>query len=86
MDLETEVKKWVSLDNQVRVLNQQQRNTREERNVAEKNIINYIETNTLQNATINISDGKLKYRITKYSPPLTMKHVQACLENSKGST
>ena len=80
MDLETAVKNWVTVDNKVRVLNQHIRNVREERNTSEKNLMKCIESNELQNSTINISDGRLKYKISKYNPPLTLKNVRNCLE------
>jgi hypothetical protein len=39
----------------------------------------YVETNSLSNATVNISDGKLRFVTAKQTAPLTLKYVEECL-------
>jgi len=78
-NFEERVQKWVSLDNQVRLLNDEARKLREERNSVSDIILTYVETKNLANATVKISDGKLRFTPSKQTTPLTLKHVEDCL-------
>jgi hypothetical protein len=79
MSLEENIKKWVSLDNQIKTFTDKTKHLREEKNGLEENILQYIEKNQLKNATINISDGKLRFVSTKQTAPLTLKYIEECL-------
>jgi hypothetical protein len=79
MSFEENIKKWVALDNQVKTLNERTKQLREEKNNLEEGIMGYVETNNLNNATVNISDGKLRFVSTKQTAPLTLKYVEECL-------
>ena len=79
MSFEEHIQKWVTLDNQIRVLNDKARLLREERNGASDIILQYVETQNLSNATVKISDGKLKFVSARQMAPLTFKHVEECL-------
>ena len=79
MSLETNIKKWVALDNELKQINDHAKDLRNNKNTLEKDITMYIETNGLINATIEISDGKLKYGQSKNTQPLTLKYVEKCL-------
>ena len=65
MSFQDNVRNWVSLDNELKILNDKARIIREDRNTLGGSITNYIETENLQNATIEISDGKLKFQIDR---------------------
>jgi hypothetical protein len=79
MSFDQYIKKWVSVDNQIRILNEKTKELKEERNSTEEVILKYVDTNGLKNATVNISDGKLKFGQTRQASPLTLKYVEACL-------
>ena len=79
MSFEENVKKWVALDNQLKTVNERARQMRDEKNTLEEGIMTYVETNKLTNATVNISDGKLRFVTSKQTAPLTLKHVEECL-------
>lgn len=79
MSFETSIQSWVSLDNQIRTLSEKVRELRAERNDIGDNIIAYVETNELSNAVVQISDGKLRFNVTRQTSPLTLKHVEECL-------
>ena len=79
MSFEENVKKWVALDNQLKTVNERVRQMRDEKNTLEEGIMTYVETNKLTNATVNISDGKLRFVTSKQTAPLTLKHVEECL-------
>jgi hypothetical protein len=81
MSLEENIKKWVSFDNQLKTLNEKTKELREIKNSTEQQILDYIETKKMNNATVNISDGKLKFVSTKQTAPLTLKYVEECLSN-----
>ena len=78
-DFEENIQRWVSLDNQVKVLNEKLRDLREKKIHISKNLTEYAETNKLSNATIQISDGKLKFANTRIAEPLTFKYLEKSL-------
>jgi hypothetical protein len=73
------VQEWVSLDNQIKKLNDKTRELRDKRNQNEEIILQYVETENLSNATVKISDGKLRFTSSRQIQPLTFKHVEDCL-------
>ncbi len=79
MELEDNIKHWVSIDNQVKLLQSKMKALKEERGRFQNAIINYVETNELNHATIKISDGKLKFNQNRITTPLTFKFVRLCL-------
>jgi hypothetical protein len=79
MSFEENVKKWVAVDNQLKVLNEKTKELRETKNNMEDSIMTYVHTNKLINAVVNISDGKLKFVTTKQTTPLTLKFIDECL-------
>lgn len=81
MSLEQNIKNWVLLDNKIKLINNELRDLKLEKNKYNNSIIEYISNNNLDNVTINISDGKLKFANTNYSQPLTYKHIYNCLNN-----
>ena len=85
MSFEENIKKWVALDNQLKTVNEKVKQMRDEKNTLEEGILGYVETNKLTNATVNISDGKLRFVTAKQTAPLTLKHVEECLLKCIGS-
>ena len=79
MSFETNIKNWVSIDNQIKLLNDKVRELREKRNEACQDILQYVETNNLSNATVQISDGKLKFTESKQCVPLSLRFINECL-------
>ena len=80
-DFEKSIQKWVTLDNQLKILNEKSKEVREEKNDLLEDINMYIETNRLTNASIDISDGKLKFTQSRITQPLTLKFVENCLSD-----
>lgn len=78
---ENNIKNWVNIDNQIKALNEKARELREERNELCDEILNYAGSNNLGNATVEISDGKLKFATTKSTAPLTLRFIQNCLKD-----
>jgi hypothetical protein len=79
MSFENQIQKWVSIDNELKQINEKAKELREKRNNLEQNITNYAFTNNLSNSTIQISDGKLRFANTKIAEPLTFKYLEKTL-------
>ena len=79
MSFENQIQQWVSLDNQLKQLNEKVKELRDKRNNLEENITSYASENNLSNATVKISDGRLKFTNTKVQEPLTFKYLEKTL-------
>ena len=79
MSFENQVQQWVSLDNQLKLINEKARDLREKRNTLEQNITSQATTNNFLNKTVQISDGKLKFVNTRVPEPLTFKYLEKTL-------
>ena len=79
MNFENQIQKWVSIDNEIKNLNEKTKLLRETRNQLSENIINYANEKKITNSTIKISDGKLKFTNTKVIEPLTFKYIENTL-------
>lgn len=79
MNFEGQLQQWVSIDNQIKQLNEKTKELREKRNGLEQNITTYANNNNMSNATVQISDGKLKFINTKITEPLTFKYLEKTL-------
>ena len=80
-EFERNIQKWVTVDNQLKIINEKAKELRDEKNDLLEDINVYIETNKLTNASIDISDGKLKFAQSKITQPLTLKFIENCLSN-----
>lgn len=79
MNFEREIKNWVSLDNQIKQQTEKLKILKEERNETTETINRIIEDRNLHNATVEISDGRLRFSTTRIAQPLTFKYVEQCL-------
>lgn len=79
MSFEDKIKKWVHLDNQLKLVNDKVKEIKQEKDNIEEQIIHYVDENNLNNATAKISGGKLKFVETKQTSPLTLKYIKECL-------
>jgi len=75
------IKEWVTLDNELKTINEHGKDLRDRKNEKLNEIMNYAENNNLDNAIIQISDGRLKFQNSKISTPLTFKFVEKCLSD-----
>jgi len=79
MALAENVKKWVRLDNEIKNLTSEIRLLRLQKDEYNTNILDYISENSLDNAIINLGDGRLKFIDVNHTKPLTYKFVCECL-------
>jgi len=76
---EENIQTWVSLDNQIKLLNEKIRILREKKSDIQDSLIEYAETNQLSRANIQISDGNLRFVQNRVAEPLTFKYLEKSL-------
>ncbi len=75
-DLANLVRNWVHFDNLATSLSKQASNARKLRDDFETNIISVLQSNNMENATIQIQGGKLLIQNEKHSQPLTFTRLE----------
>lgn len=83
-EFQANIKQWVALDSQLKAVNEQAKALRERRAELADDIHLHVDTHSLTNAIVNISDGKLRFASTKQTAPLTLRYVQGCLNEVIG--
>lgn len=79
MSFEYKVQQWVQLDNQLKKLNEEVKQLRDQRNSLETNLTSYAKTNNLSDSTIKVNNARLKFVDTKVPEPLTFKYLEKTL-------
>ena len=79
MSFENKIQQWVQIDNQLKKLNDQVKQLREQRNSLETTLTTYAKTNNMNQTTIQINNDKLKFIDTKVPEPLTFKYLEKTL-------
>ena len=81
MSFEENIKEWVQLDNELKLYNERTRTIRERKSELVDKILGEDREfgKNLNNRTIDISDGKLKFQNSKQTSPLTFKYLDECL-------
>jgi hypothetical protein len=82
---EESIKKWVSIDNQLKILQDKSRELRAEKQDIGDDILGYVDTNSLSNATVRINDGRLRFAVTAQPAPLSLGFVRRCLIDCVGN-
>ena len=77
--LETKIKRWVELDNHIKETTDTVKDIRTEKSIIHDEIIELVEEKQLEKATVNISDGKLKFVTAKHTAPITLTYIEKCL-------
>jgi hypothetical protein len=75
------IKEWVHLDTQIKTLNDRVKEIRNKKNNLQENIFNFADENNLSTSTIKISDGRLKFAVTKQTSPITLGFLEGCLKD-----
>ena len=79
MTFQDNIKDWVALDNNIKTLSDEIKILRDKKKKLNNSILEYINTNNLTNATININDGCLKFSHTKITKAITLKYLEESL-------
>jgi len=73
------IKKWVLLDSQLKIVNEKTKKMREMKHDLTKQIYEYSNNHKINNK-ITITDGELRITEKKEYSPLTFTYVQECLQ------
>jgi predicted CopG family antitoxin len=79
MNFEEQIQQWVQLDNQLKSFSEKIKELRDKKNNIFEQINHNIEEKQLNNATIKITNGQLKFVKIKETQPLTFKYLETCL-------
>lgn len=71
------VKEWVELDNKAMELKTSMNEITDKKKELEEDILDYVEQNQLENISLSLSDGKLKFPKTTIKQSLSMKYLRA---------
>ena len=76
MSFEQQIQQWVSIDNQMKQLNDKLKDLKTKKNDLSKSIFS---NDDINNTIIQLSDGKIKFIQTKETQQLTFKYLETCL-------
>jgi vacuolar-type H+-ATPase subunit H len=79
MNFEQQIQHWVTIDNQMKILNDKMKELRDKKNTISQQINTHIETTQLNTPSVKISDGQLKFVKVKETQQLTFKYLETCL-------
>ena len=79
MNFEQQVQQWVSIDNQLKRLNELIKQLREKRATISNSITSYAVNHGISSSGIKISDGTLKIVSTRVPEQLTFKYLEKSL-------
>lgn len=79
MSFEQHLQQWVTIDNQMKVLNDRIKELRDKKNTISQTMNTHIETNNLINTSVQLNDGQLRFVNVKETQPLTFKYLETCL-------
>jgi len=74
------VQKWVSIDTQIKAANEKIKNARQMKSTLCSEICAYADKNALNETTIEISDGDLRFYEKREYQPISFGYVEECLE------
>lgn len=79
MNLESNVNKWLEIDNSIKQLTERVKTLRNEKSNIEENIMEYADRNNINNLSIKTNEGILKLTQSKNASQLTYKYLEKCL-------
>lgn len=79
MSFETNIQKWVMLDNQIKLYNDKIKQLREEKNAIGARALKQAEDNGHKDSVIQITDGRLRFTETRVTEPLSFRYINETL-------
>jgi hypothetical protein len=79
MSFESNIQKWVMLDNQIKVYNDKIKQLRDEKNALSTELIQQADKNGHKNSTIQITDGRLRFTNTRVTEQLSFRYIDETL-------
>jgi len=81
MSFEQNIQQWISIDNEIKLLSEKIHDLRERKSKIHENINIHVESNHLNNVTLQVNKDNIKFITTKVTNPLTFKYVEKSLGN-----
>jgi hypothetical protein len=79
MNFEQQIQQWIAIDDQLKILQEKTKELREKKNTISEKINEHIESKQMQNVSVKIGDGQLKFVKVKETQQLTFKYLETCL-------
>ena len=79
-DFKDKIKRWVEIDNNIKSYNDTLKKLRAERSGLSNKLNTYLHDNSLENHSINITDGSLRCIDIKQQQALSMTYIKSILE------
>ncbi len=79
MSFEQNIQQWITIDDQMKILNDRMKELRDKKNSISEQINTHIETSQLNNSSVKINDVQLKFVKIKETQQLTFKYLENCL-------
>jgi hypothetical protein len=73
------VKEWIEIDNQAMQVKNTLSTLNDQKKELEEELLSYIEDNKLENITVGLSDGKLKFPKVSVKQTLSIKYIKTAL-------
>jgi len=73
------IQQWVAIDTQLKHINEKTKEIRNKKTELVDEISQYVQNNKIQNTTIEITDGSLKFCEKKEYSGLTYSYIEDCL-------
>ena len=77
-ELVTNIKGWMKVDKEIRLLNRELKERREKKKAYSEALVEIMKDNEID--CFDMSSGKIMYTRNKVKAPLSKKHLLACLE------
>mgnify|MGYP006200232133 FL=1 len=74
-----DIKQWVTLDDQLKQTSKLVKQIKKKKNEVGLEIQGYMEQNEIQDKDINLSDGKIKYYVSKRTCGMSKKYIENSL-------
>lgn len=81
MNFSDNIKKWISIDDEIKELNLYLKNKREERSKILENILEYKNKNNLDGKTIKYNEQVLKFNSVKQYQTISYDFIKKCLND-----
>jgi uncharacterized membrane protein YgaE (UPF0421/DUF939 family) len=77
--MDEDIKQWITLNNELKIMNEKINVLRERKNNLCKKIYNYANNNRLVDNFIPLTNGKIKITTINVTQPLTFKYIEKSL-------
>jgi len=81
MSFEDKLKQYISIDNEIKLLNEKIKDLKDKKTNLSNILTNYANENKLSNKDIKINNEKIKFTLTKIQQPLTFKYLESSLSD-----